>query len=120
LFYYDINVDEPEALRQSKYRKPNPEGVQVKVIDSKAISKKDFIIYPNPSKDELIISVPTEDKGDRWNVKIIDLDGKILKEAGSNNSAFKVGINQIPTGIFIVQLSNLKGNRFTKRIQVIK
>lgn len=119
LFYYDINVDEPEALRQSTSHKTNPEGVQIKVIDSKSIGK-DFNIYPNPSKDELIISAPTEVNEDKWNVKIIDLDGKILTETTSGNSSFKVGINQIPTGIFIVQLSNSQGNRFTKRIQVIK
>jgi len=118
-FYYDINVDDPEALRQSSYHKWNPQGESVKMIKPEFIFK-DFTIYPNPSKNELIINAPQGINEDKWNVKIIDLDGRMVNEYFYVGSTFKVGINEISTGILVVQLSGSKGNVFTKRIQVIK
>lgn len=53
------------------------------------------------------------------NVEIFDLSGRqIKKESYSSTSKIQMQTNNIPTGIYIVRLSNNSGLNLTRKIQI--
>lgn len=98
---YTINVNGANLLRE--------------VTTSKA---DDFTVYPNPSLNKLvnIYLNKTMDVGSI--LRLIDLQGREVKKELINESginSIRMNLNEIPSGIYIIQLEN-KGNTQTKKL----
>jgi hypothetical protein len=77
----------------------------------------DITLYPNPVRDELFIRADKPLTGD-VQVSLFDLQGRMLKNSRFNNTAtMSLKIGNIPTGIYLVNISNNK-TTISRRIQV--
>jgi len=112
------SVEDAEALRNYLDNKKARIGENIKQLKKETLTDG-VNIYPNPSKNELIIQLPSTNKA-TWDVELMDLNGKQLMASSKNSSTFRIDISKIPTGIFLVQFSSIKGVRIIKRVQVIK
>lgn len=117
-FYYGINVDDAEYMRAVFDHNKPIIGDQIKQAENEKLSDK-ISIYPNPSKNELIIQFPFEDQTP-WNIELMDLNGKLLIGRSTICGSLRMDISTVPNGIFMVQLENSKGEKVVKRIQVVK
>lgn len=118
-FYYGILPENEGALRtyidQSKKGKI---GKAIKPIVENEISEN-VLIYPNPSNNEIIIQMPNNYKS-IWDIDIMDLNGKRLTTSSSNSNSFKIDLSKIPIGIILISFSNDRGEKFIKRVQIMK
>ena len=84
-------------------------------------SKNDFLLYPNPAADKVIIQIPVNQTTNSYKIEIIDLDGKKAIEqinpTGSNIS--KIDVNSLNNGIYICKLQ-LNNKCFTKKLTIQK
>jgi hypothetical protein len=68
------------------------------------------LIYPNPCKDVLTVNLPTNELD---NVKITDVNGKIMKIGNSNS----ISISDLDKGIFFIEIysqNNFFRSKFVK------
>ncbi|WNJ20971.1 T9SS type A sorting domain-containing protein [Pontibacter sp. G13] len=98
-----------------------PRLAEVLVNDSSSVSIDDDILadqiqlYPNPAFDQIFISNTNRDNFIR-EVRVMDLAGRILiQEQGLNQSQFILQRGNLPTGMYLIQISALKGMT-TKRV----
>jgi hypothetical protein len=70
-----------------------------------AISAKDFIVYPNPAKDDLIISsdIPME------RVSLYTLDGKQIRVTTDFVEKQRWDISDVPSGLYLLQIATKEG-----------
>ena len=83
-------------------------------------SKLSFDVFPNPAEDELIISWSNEVTGNNLNISIFDLMGRELKNTNESPSSAwnKINIGQLPSGIYLLKVSDGKiagTKRFIKK-----
>lgn len=80
-------------------------GVEKSIIGIAAIENPDFLIYPNPVSDKLII----ENSGFET-IKIYDLKGSLLisKNIDFQNQMNKLDVSGLSPGIYFLNLSNHK------------
>lgn len=117
-FYYGINVDDIESIRSVLDHKRPIVGEQIKQTETEVLSDN-VSIFPNPSKNELIIKFNSNDQT-TWGIELMDLNGKLLIGRSTTSGYLRLDISSVPNGIFIVQLENNKGEKIVKRIQTIK
>ncbi|MBK8297857.1 MAG: T9SS type A sorting domain-containing protein [Saprospiraceae bacterium] len=116
-FYYDIDINGFENLRGSHV---NEHGIPE---DNVTISKVKVVsdgvnIYPNPSKDELLISLPTNEL--EWEIVILDLNGVILSKSITSSFNHIIDLSKMTTGVYLIRLTNGKGENISRRIQIFK
>lgn len=79
------------------------------VAVSAKISKNDFKVYPNPAASNELLNIEFENKNFKTlNVKLVDLNGKILIDeiATPDGNHIPVALNNIPAGIYLISISN--------------
>ena len=75
------------------------------------------VIYPNPASEKITILLPF--KSEPVSLRIIDMEGKCVLTQYSNqgnNSKIKVGIKEIKSGIYLLQVQTKNRNYSTKFI----
>jgi hypothetical protein len=70
-------------------------------------TKKDFIIYPNPTTSLLNIKM----KADLIQAEIYNIQGQKVLESTSKN----INVSKLSSGIYIIQLEDASGVRQAKR-----
>ena len=63
-----------------------------------------FNIHPNPSQGKLIIEVNPDRLAKVLSAKILDLNGRLIKEYDIKSSKQSLNINALSTGVYIVGL----------------
>ena len=71
-----------------------------------------FKLYPNPARDELNITLSTIENI----ISIYDLQGKLLKKSFFSTNNCKLNINDLSSGMYVVEVRNNKGRDFQKFI----
>ncbi len=89
-------------------------NITVDIID---IPNKDndfnFTIYPNPTKDKVIIQCNSEDISN-FKIELYDLAGKrILAKEYQNSKQHELSLNHLTNNIYILNVLNNKGSIFT-------
>ena len=93
---------------------PVPDDISV----DEELNNKLFSLYPNPTKDNIIIKVT--EKLDLTSVNLIDIHGKVLMSEQLNFSSqaeVSLSLDGIPAGMYFIQLSNdavIHTKRFVK------
>lgn len=80
-------------------------GIQLGVTAS---AKHDYIIYPIPAKDVLMINFPSNGLASK--VEIFDLNARKLKEENKvSTSSFAMDVSQLSAGEYILKITNNAG-----------
>ena len=80
-------------------------------------------VYPNPAKDNVIITVESIDKSAEFTIDIYDLKGIKIKSFGKNkttNGKFEIdwSVNGLPSGIYNINIKTTKGDQTNKKLVV--
>lgn len=82
---------------------------------SSIMQNKKISIYPNPTTDLLHIKFSDQKN---YQLKILDVEGRILKVYDNLNAETQISTNSLGSGIYFLQFTNQEGIIFTKRIVV--
>jgi hypothetical protein len=78
------------------------------------IANNGFVVYPNPAKD--IISISLSDNIECQSVEIYSIDGRLLKS--QNNNFDKINIANLIPGLYLIKLRMSDGKEFSEKIVV--
>jgi hypothetical protein len=72
--------------------------------------------YPNPTMDNITLEVPN---AAAYQIQIVDLTGKTMYSATHKveNTYLQLNMQNLPKGMYLIQLSDDKGNRLTKKVE---
>lgn len=71
-----------------------------------------FGIYPNPMTTEVVI----KHSGNVKHVSFFDMKGKAVKAIVNEQSFMVIPVNDLPSGLYIMELTDQKNKRYNKRI----
>jgi uncharacterized delta-60 repeat protein len=66
-------------------------------------ARNDFVVYPNPAKTYFTVRLPKT--ADRSEIKIFDVNGKIVKSEELKGKNNRVSLNGIKNGVYFVQVT---------------
>ncbi|WP_082026748.1 Ig-like domain-containing protein [Flammeovirga sp. OC4] len=93
------------------------EVLEVEIVEGNVTSIEDesisIIHYPNPVKDVLNLEL-LENKQD---VKLYDLNGRLLIEESTSKKVYKMNLGQLQSGVYVLEI---EGTQSYKKIKVIK
>jgi len=72
--------------------------------------------YPNPTMDNITLEVPN---AAAYQIQIVDLTGKTMYSATHKveNTYLQLNMQNLPKGMYLIQLSDNVGNRITKKVE---
>jgi mRNA-degrading endonuclease HigB of HigAB toxin-antitoxin module len=77
--------------------------------------KQSVTIWPNPATDQILIA--NNDNSDMYTkARIFDLAGKVVTERKLNPNVNEIAVNELPSGIYIVKIENIKGASYSQKI----
>lgn len=85
-------------------------------LSSNNFALESISVYPNPTKDVLNISIPSE-LGSNISYDIYNYLGQIVTRSSSSNSNFSVNTSSYSTGVYFIKLQTEAG---TKTVRFIK
>ena len=74
-----------------------------------------FEIWPNPATDR--VSIQFEEESDQMTVSILDLQGHVVRQERNVVLGDKLETSMLPSGIYIVQISNGKETGYRKLVK---
>jgi len=80
-------------------------------IDELPEEAEGFVVRPRTVRDTFIISSTSERFSFRW--QLVDLHGKVMKK-GKGQRQVRVGVNDIPEGMYVVNIKGKKGKTSQK------
>ena len=73
----------------------------------------EFVVYPNPAHNAINIS----SNGKEYLVRIYNISGSLVKELKINNTSTKVSLDNLNSGMYYIQFTNLKtGQQANKKL----
>lgn len=72
----------------------------------KSLSEVDFSIHPNPATDILNIDIPEFNMSEEYNLKVFDVNGKLVSSYAVDKSNMTIDIQNLSKGIYVIVLSN--------------
>ena len=81
-------------------------------------SNNSISIFPNPASDKLNIQF-TSDEKEFAKAKIVNSVGQVVKEVELNNNT-QINIEDLPSGIYFLNIKNGSSQDFNKRFIVAK
>ncbi len=94
-----------------------PDNSEIDDNLKKSLKNNSFSIYPNPSNDVITLSFPDINNAINKEIIMIDVNGKITKSLKSSKNQFKIDINSLPTGVYIIKCkinNNVTYQKFIK------
>jgi hypothetical protein len=82
------------------------------VLSNESNQLEDVNIYPNPVEDELSVKAPLGSE-----ITIFNTAGQNVKNTTSSGSITKISVNEIPSGLYIVKISN-NGKTYNQKVVV--
>jgi hypothetical protein len=71
-------------------------------------------VYPNPSSSQSVVYMNYVSE---FSLEIKDLSGKTIRREQFNSEQYSLGLENIPQGVYIIQVTDAKnGNRFTRKL----
>jgi hypothetical protein len=95
-----------------------PVLVSEKVLGVGEMSRGGFHVYPNPTTDFVIVSIPAEITGN-LTATVMNLMGVVVKteEYAHTDATMKIDFSSLPSGIYLLKLSD---NTVVKTVKIIK
>lgn len=83
-------------------------------LSSEDFALNGFKIYPNPAFNELNIA---SENVEISYVKILDINGRIIKETAINNNECKINVSDLFAGVYFVNIESQKGTLVQKLVK---
>jgi hypothetical protein len=95
-----------------------PVLVNEKVLGIGEMNRGGFHVYPNPTTDFVIVSIPEEIKGN-LTATVMNLLGAVVKTEKYTlaDASVKIDFSDLPSGIYLLKLSD---NKIVKTVKIIK
>jgi hypothetical protein len=92
--------------------------VDGKVLGVDEISRGEFHVYPNPTTDFVIVTIPEEIKGN-LTATVMNLLGAVVKTQSftKSDTSIKIDFSSLPSGIYLLKLAD---NTVVKTVKIIK
>ncbi|KFD38871.1 hypothetical protein AT05_08370 [Schleiferia thermophila str. Yellowstone] len=86
-------------------------------VSEETLSDLPFIaLFPNPTSERFFIQIP---ENQTYLAEMYTIDGKVVKRLTTSGKLTEVPINDLPDGMYLVRLTNLK-NHNTQHLKLIK
>lgn len=92
----------------------NDLGCTILNIDGSESKLLDFIIYPNPSKEKLLISSNLKNQKE---IECYDINGKLIFKNTFNEPSIEIITSNLKSGIYIIKLSSQSGIYYQKLVK---
>ena len=73
-----------------------------------------FKIFPNPAHD--ILNIDLNGSSETYQAEFINASGNVLKTARLTSGINTIPISNLPTGLYLIKISCLKGSQYTQRV----
>lgn len=120
VLFYQVEVISPNpcdptrSFTTSRSNVADNQGVGVENYDTSNLSV--FKVYPNPATD--FLTIYSENDVNIKNVKIYDLQGKMIQNIQYNYS--KIDISQIKSGVYIIQITTESQEQIHIKLTITK
>jgi len=115
--YYDGKIDEIRIYNRSLSASEIALLAETEDCNPNAISNKKWLgeinIYPNPFQDNFSIDFSTS--GEKRQIKLFDLQGRLIYETTTFSSWYTVQTNDLKNGIYTIHISGEEGN-YTEKL----
>jgi len=81
--------------------------------------QKDVLVYPNPAKNNINISIPNKQTVNEVEVLLIDINGRIIFGQNYNTNKISINTEDIQTGHYLVRISS-EIESISKKLVIIK
>ncbi|MDX1903102.1 MAG: Ig-like domain-containing protein [Thermonemataceae bacterium] len=83
---------------------------------------QNFILYPNPTKDKIVVGFENTNITEDFQILIYDPLGKICKEAQlqQGKQGVVIDVSSLSSGMYILKLQNKAGETLTRKFSVIR
>ena len=110
-YIFDLPGDNVSEMKLQYYKKGQDEcGSSYLPSSIKTNSENEYSIYPNPAQNEIFIL--HEKNSDILDVKIYDLQGRLVKAIILNSDNSKINLSELSEGSYLLKI-NTKKNRTT-------
>lgn len=103
--YRSMSVDETDSIVQLQPQLAPllPEEEQQAALESEA---GDFTLYPNPTREFVIIDNPALANTDNWNYQMYNTGGVLMLEGSSTSFPLQIDFSNIARGNYYLRLSS--------------
>lgn len=101
---YPLGKDLYYRIKQTDYNGSNSFSW---VVDVKATSQNNLVLYPNPALDGDIITLKSVNKQN--NISIYNSSGQLVKQISTDNYQYNLNSNELKPGLYILQIQNETG-----------
>ncbi|KOY85928.1 hypothetical protein AD998_07025 [bacterium 336/3] len=83
---------------------------------------QNFTLYPNPTKDKIIVGFEGVTATENYQIYIYDQLGRMCKEATlqSGNQGVVVNVENLADGMYVLKLQNSQGDMITRKFSIVK
>ena len=106
--YFDFN--EPVITNTHIYT------INDMIVGTEDLSNQDFSLSPNPANDFVKIQLGDTFTGSQFNIQLMNIDGKILKQQLTNTNIFEFEVQGFATGVYFLRIENERGEFGVKKI----
>jgi len=99
--------------QNSKIRKLTPHDTSVGVGTSPVLSKGEVVVWPNPVKENLTLSLS---KGEGTHFVITNLSGRTLLQGKIYSSKQTIDVSRLQAGVYLIQVINKEGLKQTVKV----
>lgn len=112
------------AVNRVAFSPAHPSRIKLPVYDQALASIEEpssptepelnMLVYPNPSNSQSVVYMNYVSE---FSIEIKDLSGKTIRREQFNSEQYSLGLENIPQGVYIIQVTDSKnGNRFTRKL----
>jgi hypothetical protein len=76
------------------------------------LSDNSFRVYPNPAKDKIYVELSTG----FGHIRLFNITGLQVLESTGNSEKVILDVKNLPSGIYLLKLSNTEGQIYTQKI----
>ena len=90
--------------------------------DEKYTESNSIKVYPNPTESNVWIDLGKTKSVENLNLSIFDMNGRLLKNnnISFNNSPISINVNELKSGIYIIQLKDNTNIIYKDKLIILK
>jgi methionine-rich copper-binding protein CopC len=81
-----------------------------------------FTLYPNPTKDKIVVGFEGVTATENYQIQIYDQLGRLCKDATlqSGNQGVVINVENLADGMYVLKLQNTQGEMITRKFSILK
>jgi hypothetical protein len=83
-------------------------------------TQNDYLFYPNPAEDQITIVSGLSNQQKFLTIKLVDALGKVVLEKKSNQSSTQLLTNELPNGVYFLEITNENNRSFHSPLVILR